>query len=546
MKNFKYTIRTSAILVVFFLTLVIACKEEAEELSLSRQFSPSKITSVNGETQVTITWASSLFTTVGDVSYAVEISDNASDFSNPVIKATVPTTNMRSNTTGISVIITDEKLTIKKDYYARVKALGADDTADSNWLMSSAFRILGEQFLLPVTGDELIDVGVLLKWKPNPTLTKIVVTPTGGAPITVSLSAADIAANSKAVMGLTQLTNYSAEIFQDTKTKGTVTFKTEKSVTGNIVDISVSGDLSPSIGSAPAGSVIFLGRGKQYILNANFSKSVTIMSKPDFGTNFAIVRSSSTANGVTASIDSIVFRDLVIKGGKALNASYDADYIINVGTAVAAGTTVNRIRLDNCTIKIFRGVVRQNTANIKFNDYIVNNCVIDSIKDFSIAQASVGQGFGNIRITNTTVYKSRKIITHNPSNGPLGSLSVLIENSTFNETPSNNGTNFMIDYNANNVTNGITIRNCIIGGTWVDGAGVAPNGIRVGSATNVSLVTTYTTSDFVVTSNPIPGALTYSGTSTALFTSPSTGNFKIKDTNFAGKSTTGDPRWRIN
>src|SRR6478609_5362528 len=219
MKNFKYILSTSRIMVLIVLILAIACKEEEQVLSLTRQFSPSKISSVNGETQVTITWPNSLFTTVGNVSYAIEISDNAADFTNPVVTATVPTVGAPSNTTAISVVVTDDKLQIKKDYYARVKTIGTEDVADSNWLLSTAFRILGEQYLLPVTSDNIIDKGVRLYWKPSPDLTKIIITPASGAPIEVALTDADRTATFKIISSLTQNTSYSAEIFGGTKTK---------------------------------------------------------------------------------------------------------------------------------------------------------------------------------------------------------------------------------------------------------------------------------------------------------------------------------------
>jgi hypothetical protein len=108
MKNFKY-ISTSRILVLFCFILAIACKEDEEELSLSRQFAPSRIVSVNGETNVTIAWASSLFTTLGEVSYTVEISDNAADFSSPVYATTVSTEGVITTEDG-GVVSDQERL----------------------------------------------------------------------------------------------------------------------------------------------------------------------------------------------------------------------------------------------------------------------------------------------------------------------------------------------------------------------------------------------------------------------------------------------------
>src|SRR4051812_18751248 len=88
MKNINYKIRSSKI-ITLLLFLAIACsKEEVGQLSLSRQFSPSKFTFTQGETQSTVTWSASLFTTSNQqVSYTVEV-DSTTDFTNPAYTAT--------------------------------------------------------------------------------------------------------------------------------------------------------------------------------------------------------------------------------------------------------------------------------------------------------------------------------------------------------------------------------------------------------------------------------------------------------------------------
>ncbi|HRI79496.1 MAG TPA: DUF5123 domain-containing protein [Cyclobacteriaceae bacterium] len=529
----KYYTKGFSFIVVLAI-LILACKQDqSNELSLKRSFAPNTITTTNGETAVTVAWPISLFTTAGQATYAIEVSP---DLAFTTIAYTTTTNNL-------TVSITDNNLTIKKDYYARVKTIGLNGSADSNWTISPVFRITGEQFLNPVTNTNLTDVAVQLTWRLNPDLTKITITPTGGSSFDVTLDATDKAAGVKVIPGLTQKTTYTAEIFADVKSKGTVTFKTLASITGNIVDISATASdiLQSTITGAASGSVIVLRRGQQYTLTAAHTKSITLQSQLGFGTNYAIIRISANNIGATANIDSLVFRDLVIKGGRALNASFDNDYILNMATAAI---TINKIRLDNCTIKIFRGIVRENGATTRINNYFVNNCVIDSIRDFSIAQVSVGSGISNISVTNSTIYKARKFINH----GAAGSTctSVLVDNCTFNEVPSNSGTNYLIDFNAVVVTGGITIRNSLFGKTWDEVVATAPLGYRAGSGTGLTVINCYTTSDLVFSASPLTGPIGYTGSSTALFTNPSAGNFTIKDTNFIGKSSTGDPRWRIN
>ncbi len=530
---------TSRIAVVLLLLLVMACDKNEEELSLSRQFSPTKITSVNGETQVTLTWAASLFTLPGEVTYSVEISEKADDFTTPVYATT---------SSDVSVVVTDEKLAIKKDYYARVKAMGKEDTGDSNWLVSSSFRILGEQFLLAVTTENVIDKSVRLSWRASNELTKIVITPANGAPVEMALTDADRAATLKQIDNLTPGTTYSAEIFAGAKSKGTQLFTTKPALTGNVIDLrGISVALKPNIlidtlPDIPSGSIVLLKRGSRYNVTAvyNFNKSVTIQSGLDFGTDLATIGLSTNFNLAAGTIDSLVFKDLVIKGVRASLGSYNSDYILN-GNTVA---TVGKVKLEGCTIKILRGIVRIQTGGggAKITNYLVNNCVMDSIREYGVAAANGTSAFANIKITNSTLSRARRFIVHTVA----ASSSLAIENCTFNEVPAGAlaAANSFIDYASFNIGTA-TMKNSIIGKVWDEtGAGTAVFGIKAGSSTSLVVTNTYNTSDFVNTTNPLPGLSGYNGTAAALFTDPNNDNFKIKDANFIGKGSAGDPRWR--
>jgi hypothetical protein len=118
------------------------------------------------------------------------------------------------------------------------------------------------------------------------------------------------------------------------------------------------------------------------------------------------------------------------------------------------------------------------------------------------------------------------------------------------------GTSFrrLIDYyNTTSTTyysvdKGITINNCIFGSTPRPYA----EGVRVNASTNKIITNTYYTNDYddnndtgaTGTSSIIGSLIPYSGASTSLYTDPVNGDFTIKDAAFAGKNTTGDPRWR--
>src|SRR5688572_299709 len=195
MKKMKYIFSVLKTAVIVFLFTATSCQKDdvSDEYSLSRRFAPPAFRSTNGETQVTLEWLPSLFTIPGEVEYVLEISDNPDDFTNPVYTATV---------TDPLVVVTDEVLDIRKDYFARVKALGKDKTADSNWLPSAGFRIQGEQFLLPVTTENVIDKSVRLSWKKNPDLSKVVITDAAGQRIEIALTDADKTTATKQVDNL--------------------------------------------------------------------------------------------------------------------------------------------------------------------------------------------------------------------------------------------------------------------------------------------------------------------------------------------------------
>jgi hypothetical protein len=553
MKNINYKIKGSKI-VALFLLLAFACsKDEVGTLSLSRQFSPTKFTITNAETQSTVTWSASLFTTSGQVSYTVEV-DSTTDFPNPAVTTT---------TTDLTVVITNTQIPIKKNYYARVKALGQGNTGDSYWFVSPSFKILGEQFLNPVTPDNVIDESVRLTWRASPDLTKIVITPAKGAPIVVNLTATDLAATLKQVDNLTPGTTYTAEIFAGTLSKGTQTFTTVAALSGNVVDLrGISVTLRPHIltdtlPTIPSGSTVLLKRGSSYFLAAayKFDRSVSIQSGLDFGTNLAIIRVNGFNFDFVASsnIDSIVFRTLTVKGNISAYAAGGMGYLFNGNSSA----TVNKIRLDNCTLKVLRGVLRGQAGapGVQVTNYYVNNCVMDSIREYGIATTSGGCVFKNVTITNSTLYRGRKLITF----GVAGSQTITINNCTFSEVPAGVGTaaassaNYLIDLGGTGATftSTVKISNSIFGWPWnpepsTTTPGTIINGIRAAPATvsGVAVSNTYNTSDFTFTASPINGFTSYSGTTLALFTDPNNGNFKIKDSNFIGKGSSGDPRWR--
>jgi len=176
-------------------------------------------------------------------------------------------------------------------------------------------------------------------------------------------------------------------------------------------------------------------------------------------------------------------------------------------------------------------------------NYLVDNCIIDSVAGYGIITIDVATSkCDNITIRNSTFYKVEKIVTSRNN-----SVSVTIENCTVNEAPLGNSA-YYVDYNTsptNNVTNGININNCIFGVGKSNAGNTGIRGVRANAATTVNAANNYRTADQVSLGNDVPGIITDTRTVPQLFQDAANGNFKIIATGFPGRSTSGDPRWRI-
>ncbi|MES1217838.1 MAG: DUF5123 domain-containing protein [Bacteroidota bacterium] len=544
MKSLHMIFRNKFILVYSFVLLLVACNKTKEipEANLPRMFTPIGQRITVSETQVKLEWSPSLFSETKKVQYTLQISKDSTFQGAPDYTKITDTT---------VVIVTDADIAIRQKYFARIKANAVDKTAESNWFYSAGFTMNGEQiFKVPVQEADIIDKAVILRWTTTPGVTKIVLTPQGGAPFDVIISANDNTAGFKLIDNLLANTTYTAEIFAGTKTKGLLSFKTKATITGtNIIDLraivgrpSVLADTLPVI---PSGSTIILKRGLTYNITAatNLNKSMTILSGADFIPDLASIFLGSNFNlTANAAIDSIIFKDL-----NMYTDDYAAKYVFNINQV----GTIGKVRFENVRGHKFRGFFRMQTggAGTKVTDLTIQNCIIDSLRDFSLVNTNNSNSVANIKVMNTTLYNARKVIDHRST----GSNSIIFQNCTFNNLPGGGaaggvGGFYFIDLGTFNSATPIMITNCIFGKTWDDqGLGNDARGIQAGTATSVTVSNSYQTSDFIST-NPtfqIPGLIPYAGTSSSLYTDPANnvGNFKIKDNNFPGKGNSGDPRW---
>jgi hypothetical protein len=217
--------------------------------------------------------------------------------------------------------------------------------------------------------------------------------------------------------------------------------------------------------------------------------------------------------------------------------NYGSRYIFNTTNSA----TVGKMKFMNSKMEIFRGITRLQSGTTTVNNYIIDNCVIDSISNYGILTVdNTTVKADNISITNSTIYRAERFVTSTKQTA--GSSSVTVSNCTFNEILT--GSNILIDYGSFNVTGGINVSNCIFG--VVKAGGTTQRDVRAGSSTTINGTNNYRTSDYVSAgaTNDLPSVITYTKSSTQLWQDPLNGNFKIIDLAFPGKSSAGDLEWR--
>jgi len=540
MKN-KYI--SAGFLIGLFSLTFIACDDNidplVEALELNRQFTPTVVTTTNGQTQASIQWSASLFTEPDGVSYFIEISK---DETFAVIAYSLTTTE-------IQAVITNEDIEIKQDHFARVKALGQDGREDSGWKVSGAFKITGEQIFLPVTEADLAYNAATVKWTVSGTVTTLTVAPEGGQATEFTLTDDEKLAGAKTITGLLPATTYTAEIFNGTTNRGTTTFTTfslEVPDADLIVYLDNTHVFSQNtFDTLTVASVTFVfPQGTVYgsttRLTLKDNMDITFFGVP--GANKPVM----AFNGfkLPSVAGKIRFENIDLTGYENNNPSGTKyGYLFNQNSTADGGSQTAEIIFENCIIRNFANTplrLQQSTNAITVELCKVNNCIV---YDISAAQtyAFIHQNgatiskVNNIEITNSTFYNLRiGLIRHD--SGP--SQSVTITDCTINDISED--TRAIIDYNAQTVTT-FTFTANILGKTK---GSTTVRGIRIAGAAVSVPSSSYKTSDHIVATEPVGGVTAYSSLSTDLFQNPSVGDFHFKDAAFAGKSTSGDPRWR--
>lgn len=505
-----------------------ACKK-AEDLGESRLFRPVISGQLSADSNTIVAAWQKIS---GARSYVFQVSRDA--FS------TVDLT-LRLDTNAAVV----KKLLYNQLYQVRVMAVAADSAFNSKWSDLGAIKTLTSILKNPAAEDITYNA-VRVKWttKGAPvTSIKIIKTSDSSTVAQVNLTPTDVANEYKIVSGLASSTKYTIFLNSGTDVRGYVDFTTNAPYPGNVVDLTgFTGRptlLADTLAIVPSGSTIVLKRGETYNIASaiNLGKNLVILSGADLtvATQAKIYFTSNFNFTAGATIDSLEFNDVYM-----YSDNYSSRYVFNT----TANATVGKMKFMNSRIEIFRGLVRLQSGTTTVNNFLVNNCIMDSLAGYGVITVdNVTCKADVITLTNSTFYKAEKIIASRQN-----STSVLIDNCTFNEAPLGNSASYYVDYSTagtNNVTNGITVNNSIFGIGKNSAGAFTVRDVRANAATTVNASNNFRTSDHLSAGNDLPNIVTYTRAAAVLWVDPANGNFRIADNTFPGRSNAGDPRWRL-
>lgn len=511
-------------ILAFIVLLYTSCKKE-EDLTMPRLFRPVSAGALTADSN---TIEASWQPIAGAAGYEIAVS-----------RDTFRTIDMSISVDTSAAAI--KKLFFNQLYQVQVKALARDTTKNSMWSNLGAVKTLSSIFRSPGVNDITLN-SVRARWvtKGAPvTSIKVLKKNDKSVVATITLLATDLTNEYVVINGLDASTQYTMYLYSGNDERGFVDFSTKAPFTGTIIDLTVitgrPGVLADTITKVPSGSTILLNRGETYTISSAIAidRTLTIMSAPDL-TNPVKARILFTSNfvfGAGATIDQIEFNDVYL-----VSDNYGSRYVFNNTNSANIG----KIVFTDSRMEIFRGLCRLQSGTANIGEFIINNCIVDSIGNYFVLNINATSKVDNITFTNSTFYKVESVLT-----SAAASNSVTVSDCTFNETPLGNNKNYYFDYNALNVTNGFNVTNCIFGTGKISGGAITVKDIRVGSGTAVGVTNSFKTTDHEVAVGTEFKTLTSANRkSTELWTAPYNGIFIIADATFTGRNSAGDPRWR--
>lgn len=434
-------------------------------------------------------------------------------------------------------------------YYFRMK--GMSETKESKWayLEKWYFETKGEQiFTAPVASEDISTNSVTLRWTAgNSTVTHIILSyEQDGTPVTlpqIDLSATDIANGYKLVEGLEEGTTYTATIYNGSIKRGEVTFRTSQGLAEGTVEYNLpaDADLKMFFDTVSSSNILLnLPAGSEYRIEWMGTEGISNDLKiPDNITSLTIkggeggTQAKIIANAISISsiLNLLEINNIEYEGTKG-----DGSYFIDFPNPVI----MSRVSILNCNVHTVRGFCRiRKTSTIDL--WECNNCLIHNYGSYGFLRIEDSAStIGDVLLEKSSFYGCTAKGDLIQVKTTLASLDV--NHCTFYKALYSGSRTYFVSYKEGAITDWKGFRNCIFGATGTES--LLQGGTNPGNKTTEFCINSYATADcYMNTGYPLTGIISYSGTSTDLFTDPDNGDLSIKDNTFAGKGSTGDPRW---
>lgn len=540
----------STISILSWLLLVVAvyslsCKKKDynDGLEAPRLFKPQGISVKTTANTATVTWSAPLLSTGLPLSYTAELSQDS----------TFATSELSITTDSTSILLTEEKMKLRQKYYVRIKANGYENQPESKWERSSSFAVNGEQWFFPIRDVELIENAVTLRWTPNPDFTTIVLVVNKGTPVVYPLSATEKSTGVKQFTGLIADTTYITELFQDTKSKGYLVFKTPAPVKYSVV-LNAGDDIAAAINAAANNDIIGLNPGAYSAGSTNYNvvqKTVTLKSLSNNPADTKVNFKEFTLRGNGAGVN--------LEGIELDGTASGAGYFLNL-TGISSDKEIcnyTQITVSNCivhavTTSFFRANRGTNAGDYSMNQIIIKNALvydIGSALNYSFFHLDK-LAFNTMQVTKSTFYNAgRQLLT---TSTLLASIpTITIDYCTLNNFGAGGTINAIMNAGSNPIK--LNITNSIVANVPRPGGTVKTEAIN---ATGAGTGIVFSNNNYFNFTNGSGTALTFPATnitmvgnntlnlgwttSTTDFTLPA--NSVLRTVSSTGGAI-GDPRW---
>jgi hypothetical protein len=410
--NIKYLASIIAIITLTF----GACQEVdplVEELEFDRVFTPRDLeVRVRNRTTAEFTWA----LRADAKSYVLEIHEDSLKFT-----TLVKTVNVNTDQLPYSVALEGETR-----YSARLKGINPD-TDESKWA-EVTFRTESENILYEVAPDDIKATSVTLKWPAGSEVNRILLMPGN---IQYQISAADKAAGSATVTGLTGETTYTAMLYRDNKQRGQTSFTTLIDL-GGAIPVYPEDNLADIIAAAAAGDVLVLFPGVHSITTGDVQITKSITIKGLFPHNKPVVSVRFVLN---SGVGDFHIKDLDLMG------TY-GETPVKLAQAIffnSGNYTVNSVTVESCIVRSYnQALIYGGSAVLKLENLTITESILSDIVNDGGDFIDFRSGHVvNLSITNSTFNRVAAFprdfirLDNSSSNFPGSTTKILIDKCTF-------------------------------------------------------------------------------------------------------------------